>query len=331
MLDEMSPREAWQKVAASKPCEAASSLVHPTAAGAELVSAGIGIWHSWGEFPGRLLDDPWAPAVLFYRGNASALSNPTVALIGTRNCTAEGNENAFQLGRELSEAGVSVVSGLALGIDGAAHRGALSVHGAPPIGVVGSGLNVVYPRRHGELWSSVASRGLLISEAPLHAPPERWRFPARNRIIAGLADVVVVVESNAKGGSLLTVKEAALRGVPVMAVPGSIRSRASVGANDLLRDGCAPACSTRDILEALDVELPAQDKVPGIAAPHAEDRPILAAVRRHPTSMEEVIAASGESVTQVASSLIRLLEGGWVTCDDGWWQKIGDETRGGNG
>lgn len=176
---------------------------------------------------------------------------PSVTIIGTRRCSPTGRSVAFELGAGLAEAGIVVVSGLALGIDGAAHRGALSVDGAAAVGVVGSGIDVVYPRANSDLWALLGQKGTLLSEAPLHAKPEPWRFPARNRLLAALADVVVVVESKRAGGSMLTVEEALKRDVTVMAVPGSIRNAASVGTNALISDGCAPACSVEDILTAI--------------------------------------------------------------------------------
>ena len=176
---------------------------------------------------------------------------PSVTIIGTRRCSPTGRSIAFEFGAGLAEAGIVVVSGLALGIDGAAHRGALSVDGAAAVGVVGSGIDVVYPRANSDLWALLGQEGTLLSEAPLHAKPEPWRFPARNRLLAALADVVVVVESKRAGGSMLTVEEALKRDVTVMAVPGSIRNAASVGTNALISDGCAPACSVEDILTAI--------------------------------------------------------------------------------
>src|SRR5262249_15322114 len=157
------------------------------------------------------------------RGSLAALDRPRVGLVGTRRCTPTGKSVARQLGRELAACGVAVVSGLAIGIDGCAHQGALAARAAPPVGVVGSRLDVVYPKSHRRLWDDVAAAGVLLSEAPLGAPPEPWRFPARNRILAALSDVVVVVESHAAGGSMHTVRAAVDRGIPVMAVPGSVR------------------------------------------------------------------------------------------------------------
>ncbi|MGI9604963.1 MAG: DNA-processing protein DprA, partial [Acidimicrobiales bacterium] len=198
-------------------------------------------------YPTRLVDDIEPPEVLFRLGVAVG-SEPTVAIVGTRSCTSYGRRAAFELGAGLAEAGVRVVSGLALGIDAAAHEGALSVSGASPVGVVGSGLDVVYPRRNRALWHRVVERGTLLSESPAGVGPEPWKFPARNRIIAGLADAVVVVESHPRGGALLTVDEAQLRGVDVGVVPGPITSPASAGTNKLLVDGAMPVVCLEDVL-----------------------------------------------------------------------------------
>lgn len=198
--------------------------------------------------------DPDPPVLLFAQGDQSLLDHgPVVVVVGTRRCTSIGRKVASQFGAELARHGVVVASGLASGIDGAAHRGALAAHG-PVIGVVGTGLDVVYPAVNRSLWRQVGREGLLLSEAPPGAKPERWRFPARNRLLAGLADLVLVVESHDQGGSLLTVNEALDRGVPVMAVPGAVTSPASAGTNQLLIDGCPPACTARDVLDALGVD-----------------------------------------------------------------------------
>jgi len=189
-------------------------------------------------FPAPLRDDHEPPAVLFSCGSLQVLRRPRVAVVGTRRCTYAGRVTARQLGRDLGAAGVCVISGLAHGIDAEAHLGALEARaGAPPAAVVGTGLDVVYPRRNAELWAAVAAAGCVLCEYPLTTRPAAWRFPARNRIIAALADVVVVVESHARGGSMHTVDAALERDRPVMAVPGPVRSPASTGTNDLLAAG----------------------------------------------------------------------------------------------
>jgi DNA protecting protein DprA len=176
------------------------------------------------------------------------------------------------LGSELAAAGVTVVSGLARGIDGAAHAGVVrgatdaagrTVDPAPPVAVVGTGLDVVYPSSNRELWAEVAARGVVFSESPLGTPPLPGVFPARNRIIAALADVVVVVESHYGGGSLYTAEAAARRSIPVCAVPGSVHSRASEGSNALLVDGCIPVRDATDVLVAISLARAGRDSRDG--------------------------------------------------------------------
>jgi DNA processing protein len=206
-------------------------------------------------YPSMLLGDPGAPAVLFARGDPTVVEGAArVAIVGTRSATPYGRQVASELASDLAAAGVIVVSGLARGIDGAAHAGALRGGGtasAPPVAVVGTGLDTVYPATNRELWEAVASRGAVLSEAALGTKPHPGVFPARNRIIAALSDVVVVVESHRGGGSLYTAEAAARRSIPVCAVPGSVKSRASQGTNGLLVDGCAPVRDAEDVLVAI--------------------------------------------------------------------------------
>ena len=275
------------------------------------------------EYPKLLNDDHQAPRLLYYRGSLEALDAPTVAIIGTRRCTYYGRQVALQLGRGLAEAGVVVVSGLALGIDGAAHSGALAAEKAPVVGVVGSGLEVVYPRRHARLWDAVAERGLLLSEAPNRAAPEPWRFPARNRIIAALAQAVVVVESHAAGGSNHTVAAAIDRGVPVMAVPGPITSPASVGTNRLLAEGCPPVTHVDDVLVAVGLT-PRQahtqrDRRP---PPGPVESQVLAAIGWSPSTLEAISLRSGLGPADVAVALNHLDADGWARSSDGWWERL---------
>ncbi|HEX4901932.1 MAG TPA: DNA-processing protein DprA, partial [Acidimicrobiales bacterium] len=201
-------------------------------------------------WPAVLAVDPEPPEVLFARGDLGLLEVPAVSVVGTRRCTGAGAAVAGRLGADLTAAGVVVVSGLALGIDGAAHRGVLAA-GGRPVGVVGSGLDHVYPRRHARLWAEVGEVGLLLSEAALGRPPERWRFPARNRVIAALGLAVVVVESRARGGSLSTVAAALERDRPVLAVPGPVLAEQSAGTNQLLSEGAVVARDAVDVLVAI--------------------------------------------------------------------------------
>ncbi len=196
-------------------------------------------------------DEPEPPLLLFCAGDLELLQvRPAVAIVGTRRCTSVGRSVAHRMALDLAEAGVSVISGLALGIDAAAHKGALD-GGGGAVGVVGTGLDVVYPHRNQQLWDDVMACGLLISEYPAGTGPARWRFPARNRLIASLAAATVIVESHGRGGALLTAEESAERGKPVLAVPGSVLSPAADGTNGLIVDGAIPTRDADDVLVAL--------------------------------------------------------------------------------
>ncbi|HEX5365253.1 MAG TPA: DNA-processing protein DprA [Acidimicrobiales bacterium] len=280
--------------------------------------------HGAAGYPAPLVDDVEPPAVAFHVGDPAVLDAPKVAVVGTRRCSATGRSVAAELGRDLATAGVVVVSGLASGIDGAAHRGALAAEAAPPVGVVGSGLDVVYPADHQDLWQQVPARGLLLSEAPPGSPPERWRFPARNRIIAALADVVVVVESHRRGGALHTVDEADRRATDVFAVPGSVRNPAAAGTNDLLAEGRPPACSADDVLVALGL---GAGRRQGVAdrrpAPGPDDASVLEHVGWQPTSLDQLALRAGRDLPTLAPALERLCQGGWVDHSGGWYQRVG--------
>ena len=254
------------------------------------------------QHPIALIYDLDPAPILFRRGRLPDPTAPAVAIVGTRRCTPTGRSVAMELGSGLAAAGVTVVSGLALGIDGAAHRGALAADGAPVIGVVGSGLDVVYPRGNRDLWEAVSAAGTLLSEAPLGAEPEGWRFPARNRLLAALADVVVVVESKRAGGSMHTVEEAIRREVTVMAVPGSVRNPAAEGTNLLLSEGCPPACCTDDVLVALEL---------ATAGPAGGRQPSPALSRR----LQSENAISGIELDSLQKRLIELLDDGPISLD----------------
>ena len=305
-------------------------------------SAGVGV-HLIGHagYPEILAGDPQAPAVLFTRGDRLLLEGRRVAIVGTRSCTRYGIGVAREFGADLAAAGVKVVSGLAAGIDAAAHWGALSGTPNSVIGVVAGGMDVVYPRVNAALWSQVDEQGLMLSEAPLGLAHQAWRFPWRNRVIAGLAEVLVVIESHGGGGSLLTVESAIRRSVPVMAVPGPIRSAASEGTNRLLRDGAIPALDATDVLVALGccepshVSMAAKEPVrPPRRAAEALPGPIegtsptlgptekavLSALEWEPTNLEAVLARTGMSLGRVAFALEMLEDKGLATSDGTWWE-----------
>ncbi len=221
----------------------------------ELQSHGIGVVRR-GEagYPTRLLRARQVPELLYVRGRLDQAALPCVAIVGTRRATHYGREIAAELGRDLAERGVVVVSGLARGIDAAAHSGVIAAGRRPngPLAVVGGGVDVVYPRENGRLWDEVLAMGGIVSEAPPGAPPESWRFPLRNRIIAALSQVLVVVESSRQGGAIHTVLAADAYGVPVLAVPGSVRSPQSEGTNAIIQEGGAGVVlDVHDVLAAL--------------------------------------------------------------------------------
>lgn len=277
-----------------------------------------------GTYPAALAADPFAPAVLFSRGRLDALDRRRVAIVGTRQATLVGREIAAELGTELAQHDIGVVSGLASGIDGAAHRGVLAaIDGAPPIGVVGSGLDIPYPRGHAALWECVATSGVLLAEVPPGSRPLGHHFPLRNRIIAALAEVVVVVESRSRGGSLLTVDEALRRECIVMAVPGSPRNPAACGTNELLRDGSLPVHDVGDILMQLGLDrLPFARSADRRVAPNQDDARLLSFLSDAPVSFEQMMSASGADVRTVAAAMARLEMAGWVVEAAGCYERV---------
>jgi DNA protecting protein DprA len=221
----------------------------------ELQAHGIGVVRRGeADYPARLLRARQVPELLYVRGRLDQAALPCVAIVGTRRATHYGREIAADLGRGLAERGVVVVSGLARGIDAAAHSGvvAAGVRPSGPLAVVGGGVDVVYPRENRRLWDEVLAIGGIVSEAAPGAPPESWRFPLRNRIIAALCQVLVVVESSRQGGAIHTVLAADAYGVPVLAVPGSVRSPQSEGTNAIIQEGGAGVVlDVHDVLAVL--------------------------------------------------------------------------------
>jgi DNA processing protein len=278
------------------------------------------------DYPAPLRHDPQPPAALFVRGDVSALDarRRRVGIVGTRNATGTGREIAERLGRELAEAGVAVVSGLAKGIDGAAHRGTVANETGRPIAVVGNGPDTPYPRQHAALWTEVCARGVLISEWPPGTPPDAFRFPLRNRILAALSEVLVVVESRERGGSLITAQAAIERAIDVMAVPGSIRNRAAAGTNQLLRDGAAPLTCVDDVLVALGLDTRratpcAYDPRP---RPRGIDAEVLERCRRDPCTLDEIVVDVRLTISDAAMALARLERAGWVREAGGWFEPV---------
>ena len=275
------------------------------------------------DYPARLVADPEAPAVLFCAGDPGVVAGRTVAIVGTRRATGYGRDAARMLGRRLSAEGISVVSGLASGIDAAAQRGALAAGGGTVVGVAGSGLDVVYPPESADLWRALRDRGVLLSEAPMGCGGNRWRFPERNRLMAALADAVVVVETPLRGGSLSTVEHALRRDVPVMAVPGPITSNPSAGTNRLLADGAGVVCDAEDVLLQIGVAPSGRGRRSRRPRPQPapEDRPVLEALDPTPTPFDRVLARTNLAPLELASALYRLEAQGLARAGPGWWER----------
>ncbi|MGB3734479.1 MAG: DNA-processing protein DprA [Ilumatobacter sp.] len=275
-------------------------------------------------YPPQLTNDPRRPAVLFAQGDMAVLDSRRIGIVGTRNPTRRGALTAERFGHELAEAGVVVVSGLALGVDGAAHRGALRSSGAPPVAVVANGHDRPYPKRHGSLWADVAERGAVISEWPPGVAPDPYRFPQRNRILAALSELVVVVESRERGGSLITAREAAERGIDVFAVPGPIDQRSSVGTNELLSDGAAPAANVDTLLVALglDHRRAGRRQVDTRERPDEDGATALAMLRSRSQSIESVAVETGWGLGRAARALAVLERDGWLVEVGGWYESL---------
>ncbi len=207
-------------------------------------------------YPKMLVDAPGRPLALYIKGDAAALSMPAIAMVGTRRATPYGLDQAFKFGRDLAEAGWCIVSGLALGIDAEAHKGALAA-GGKTVGVIGSGLDMFYPEQNRELARAIVkSGGAVVSEFPFGRPPDEQTFPQRNHVVAALASGVVAVECPLKSGTLITTGIAADLGRTVMAIPGRVDARSSAGCLSLIRDGAVLVRNARDVAEAMSELLP---------------------------------------------------------------------------
>ena len=202
-------------------------------------------------YPQALLEIPDPPPVLYAKGDLSCLTMPAIAMVGSRNASAQGEKNAEEFAYALSRQGLCIISGMALGIDGAAHRGALKHENGKTIAVVGTGLDIVYPSKHRELAHKIVAQGLVISEYSIGTPSRPENFPRRNRIISGLSLGCLVVEANTPSGSLITAKCATEQGREVFAIPGSIHSPTSRGCHALIKQGAKLVDCIRDITDEL--------------------------------------------------------------------------------
>jgi DNA processing protein len=293
-------------------------------------------------FPEALSYEPDAPEVLFCMGDPAAMSGRArVAVVGTRSATRYGLEVATELGSGLSGSNVVVVSGLAPGVDSAAHAGAVGWldGGAPPVAVIAPGVDIASPKSTTSLRDAVAATGVVVSELPPGVRPERWRFADRNRLLAKLSHVVVVVECHRSGGAMYTVLAAREHEICVMAVPGSVFSSASSGTNALIADGAPPARDLEDVLTAVELAISGNgDLVPPTwpkdgaedtrgrrpKAPRGICARVFAVLEAEPASLEEVVKRCGETVGRVAVALDQLEELTLADGEGGWWRRRGN-------
>lgn len=257
-------------------------------------------------YPPALLEIPDPPLILYVRGRPALLSAPAMAVVGSRNATAQGIANAEKFSETLSQAGLTIVSGLALGIDTAAHQGALRGAVGSTIAVIGTGADIVYPARNRPLAERLAEEACIVSEYPLGMPPVAANFPRRNRIISGLARGVLVIEAAAQSGSLITARLAAEQGREVFAIPGSIHSPLAKGCHQLIKQGAKLVESAQDILE----ELPRLSLAPRAAAHETtceEGRhPLLSALGYDPVAAEVLAERAGLDAASLMAQLLTL-------------------------
>lgn len=258
------------------------------------------------EYPDRLREVSSPPAVLYVWGELTARDRWAAAVVGTRRPTSYGLAVGRDLSAGLASAGICVVSGLARGVDAAAHKAALEANGRT-IAVLGSGLDVIYPAEHRLMAHSIAENGAVISEYPLGTRPEPGNFPPRNRIISGLSLAVIIVEAGEGSGALITAHFAAEQGREVFSVPGSILSRASRGTNRLIQNGANLLTSVEDVLEALNLDLVARQELASHELPEdVSEREILEALTGDPLHVDDLKTRCGLPISEVTAALAML-------------------------
>lgn len=281
-------------------------------------------------YPRLLLEIADPPAVLYCRGRTELLNRPALALVGSRNATAQGNSNAEQFARGFSTAGLTIVSGLAQGIDAAAHRGGLAGEGST-IAVLGTGADITYPPGNAALAAEIATRGLLLSEFALGTKALAHNFPRRNRLISGLAQGCLVVEAALASGSLITARAAAEQGREVFAVPGSIHSPLSKGCHALIKSGAKLVESAEDVLAELSAfrrtglaSIRAAANVAVAAGPAGGgDEPLLVCMGFDPVDVDSLCARAGMPAERVSAELLRLeLAGRIAVLPGGLYQRL---------
>lgn len=254
-------------------------------------------------YPRLLLEIPDPPPVLYVHGDPALLNAPALAIVGSRNATVQGARDAEEFAFALSEAGFAIVSGLAIGIDAAAHRGGLRGKSSS-VAIMGTGPDIAYPRANKALASTLAERGCLATEFPLHMPPLAGNFPRRNRLISGLSRGVLVIEAAVRSGSLVTARYALEQGRDVFAMPGSIHSALSKGCHELIREGAKLVEGAQDVLNELRGMAPAAASMPREAA--RSDDPILEAMGFAPVSFDQFAGLTGLAASALSAQISRL-------------------------
>lgn len=273
-------------------------------------------------YPRQLLQIPDPPPLLYVKGRIDLLSRPALAVVGSRHATAQGQANAESFARTFSDAGLTVVSGLALGIDAAAHRGGLA-GASSSVAVLGTGADIVYPARNRALAHELAARGALVSEFPLGMRPLAGNFPRRNRLICGLSLGCLVVEAAAESGSLITARLAAEQGREVFAIPGSIHSPLAKGCHALIKQGAKLVESARDVLEELQLPAPAPAPSADVTRTDPRLRALLDALGHDPCGADALAARCGLSAAETAAALTQLeLDGHVATLPGGLYQRM---------
>jgi len=274
------------------------------------------------DYPRALLELGHAPPVLYFVGRRELLNRPALAIVGSRNATPQGLDNARAFARALADAGLTIVSGLALGIDAAAHEGALDGSGST-LAVVGTGLDRVYPARHRELAHRLAVNGGMLSEFPPGTPARASHFPRRNRLISGLARGVLVVEAALSSGSLITARYAGEQGREVFAIPGSIHSPLARGCHKLIREGAKLVETAQDVLAELGLGDRAGPLAPTAAVEEGgPDAALLGALAADPADLDQLAARTGLSIEALCANLLALeLEGKVAALPGGRWQR----------
>ncbi len=277
-----------------------------------------------GVYPKALLEIADPPPLLYAIGRVELLQQPCLAIVGSRNASAQGERNAESFAQALSDAGLAIVSGLAAGVDAAAHRGGLAGSGST-IAVLGTGVDIVYPRRNAELAQMIATRGLLLSEFALGSKPLAHNFPRRNRLISGLSSGCLVVEAALASGSLITARTAADQGREVFAIPGSIHSPLSKGCHALIKAGAKLVESADDVLNELGGYRPSgyASTTAGEMAAEPGDAALLAHMGHDPVDVDSLCLRAGLSAEQVSSELLRLeLNGRVAALPGGLYQRL---------